>query len=47
MEELRAELAEFYLLQGYVRLRRHPRLLAVCEKIATESPLREMSVHHR
>ncbi|ABW09866.1 conserved hypothetical protein [Parafrankia sp. EAN1pec] len=46
VEELRAELGGFHPPQGYVRLRQHPQLLTVCEKITTESPLREMSVHH-
>lgn len=30
----------------YVRLNQHPALLAVCEKVAVEAPLRQMSVHH-
>ncbi|MBE3204677.1 hypothetical protein IHE48_27620 [Frankia sp. CH37] len=46
VEELRTEPGGFHPPQGYVRLRGHPRLLAVCEKIAADSPLREMSVHH-
>ncbi|MCK9875396.1 hypothetical protein MXD59_06320 [Frankia sp. Ag45/Mut15] len=47
VDELRVELGVFHPPQGYVRLRGHPQLLAVCEKIAMENPLRTMSVHHR
>ena len=46
-EELRAELGRFHPPQGYVRLGQHPGLLAVCEKVAAGSPVREMTVHHR
>jgi predicted transcriptional regulator len=45
--ELRAELGRFHPPQGYVRLSQHPELLAVCEKAAAGSPVREMTVHHR
>jgi predicted transcriptional regulator len=45
--ELGEELGSFHPPQGYVRLRRHPHLLAVCEKVAAETPVREMTVHHR
>jgi predicted transcriptional regulator len=44
--ELRGELGAFHPPQGYVRLRQHPHLLTVCEKVAGGSPIREMSVHH-
>jgi predicted transcriptional regulator len=33
-EELRAQLGAFHPPQGYVRLRQHPELMAVCEKAA-------------
>jgi hypothetical protein len=45
--QLRDELGAFHPPQGYVRLNQHRRLLAVCEKIAAETPVREMPVHHR
>ena len=45
--QLRDELGTFRPPQGYVRLSQHPRLLAVCEKVADEIPVREMSVHHQ
>jgi predicted transcriptional regulator len=45
--ELRAELGAFHPPQGYVRLNQHPRMLAICEKVAAETPIREMPVHHR
>jgi len=45
--ELRNELGAFHPPQGYVRLSQHPRMLAVCEKVATETPIREMPLHHR
>ena len=41
------ELGGFHPPQGYIRLNQHPRLLAVCEKIAAGTPVREMPVHHR
>ncbi len=46
-EELRAELGAFHPPQGYVRLAQHPGLLAVCEKVAAETPIRLITVHHR
>jgi len=46
-EELRDELGSFHPPQGYVRLRQHPLLLAVCEKVAAETPVRQMQVHYR
>ncbi len=45
--QLRDELGAFHPPQGYVRLSQHRRLLAVCEKVAAEAPVREMTVHHR
>ncbi|GAA0979434.1 hypothetical protein GCM10009555_044130 [Acrocarpospora macrocephala] len=45
--ELRDELGAFHPPQGYVRLNQHPRLLAICEKVSAETPIRRMSVHHR
>ena len=46
-DELREQLGEFHPPQGYVRLNQHAALLAVCEKVAAETPVRKMSVHHR
>jgi predicted transcriptional regulator len=46
-EELRAELGAFHPPQGYVRLAQHPELLAVCEKVTAETPVRAITVHHR
>lgn len=46
-EELRVELGSFHPPQSYVRLRQHPALLAVCEKVAAETAVRQMPVHHR
>jgi hypothetical protein len=46
-EELRAELGAFYPPQGYLRLVQHPEMMAVCEKLAAEAPVRLMMVHHR
>ncbi|MGA2828674.1 MAG: hypothetical protein ABSF03_21440 [Streptosporangiaceae bacterium] len=45
--ELREELGAFHPPQGYVRLNQYPRMLAICEKVAAETPIREMPVHHR
>jgi predicted transcriptional regulator len=45
--ELRAELGGFHPPQGYVRLARHRSLLAVCERMASAAPVRELTVHHR
>jgi predicted transcriptional regulator len=46
-QALRAELGAFHPPQGYVRLGQHPELLAVCEKLAAEVPVRSVTVHHR
>jgi predicted transcriptional regulator len=46
-DELRAELGAFHPPQGYVRLGQHPELMAVCEKVAAEAPVRSITVHHR
>jgi predicted transcriptional regulator len=46
-DDLHAELGRFHPPQGYVRLSQHPELLAVCEKAAADTPIRELSVHHR
>jgi predicted transcriptional regulator len=46
-EELRAELGAFHPPQGYVRLAQHRELMAVCEKVAAEVPVRAITVHHR
>ncbi|WP_256095313.1 hypothetical protein [Micromonospora carbonacea] len=45
--ELKAELGEFHPPQGYVKLRNHPELLGICEKVTAESPVREMTVRGR
>jgi predicted transcriptional regulator len=42
---LRGELGAFHPPQGYVRLSSHPRLLAVCEKMAAEDPVRTLRMH--
>jgi predicted transcriptional regulator len=47
VEELRAELGVFHPPQGYVRLTQHPGLRAACAKVAAESPVRAITVHHR
>lgn len=44
---LRAELGAFHSPQGHVRLGQHPELMAVCEKVAAEAPVRSIAVHHR
>ena len=44
---LRAELGAFHPPQGYVRLARHHSLLAVCERMASADPVRELRVHPR
>ncbi|GAA3239920.1 hypothetical protein [Actinocorallia longicatena] len=46
-DDLRQALGRFHPPQGYIRLNRHPELLAVCEKVAAAPPIREMVVHHR
>jgi predicted transcriptional regulator len=45
--QLRDELGAFHPPQGYVRLSQHSRLLAVCEKAASDAPVRQMTVHHQ
>ena len=45
--QLNDELGAFHPPQGYVRLSKHPPLLAVCEKVASDMPVRQMTVHHR
>jgi predicted transcriptional regulator len=47
LEQVRAELGEFHPPQGYVRLRKHPGMLAMCEKVMADSPTREIIVHHQ
>jgi predicted transcriptional regulator len=46
-DELRAELGAFHPPQGYVRLAQHAELMAVCEKVSAEAPVRSITVHHR
>jgi predicted transcriptional regulator len=43
--ELRRELDGFQPPQGFVRLARHDRLLAVCERMAEAMPVRSMRLH--
>jgi len=45
--DLQAELGGFHPPQGYVRLAQDPVLLAVCERMASAGPVRELSVHPR
>jgi hypothetical protein len=45
--ELRAELGAFHPPQGYVRLAQHRALLAVCERMASGDPVRELRVRPR
>jgi predicted transcriptional regulator len=45
VDELRRELGGFQPPQGFVRLARHHRLLAVCERLAETAPVRSMRVH--
>jgi predicted transcriptional regulator len=45
--ELRALLGEFQPPQGYVRLARQRELLAVCEKMAADSPVRTLKMPPR
>jgi predicted transcriptional regulator len=45
--DLDAELGGFHPPQGYVRLSQHPELLAACEKMTADSPVRTMRVHSR
>ncbi|WP_233606280.1 hypothetical protein [Micromonospora sp. Llam0] len=44
LEQLRVELGAFQPPQGYTRLRQHPELLSLCEKVTAGSPTREMTV---
>ncbi|MET7949081.1 hypothetical protein [Micromonospora sp. NPDC005324] len=44
LAEVRAELGRFHPPQGYVRLRQHPTLLRLCERIAAGEPVREMAI---
>ena len=44
--DLRAQLGHFHPPQGYIRLGQHPQLLAVCEKAAAETPVRQLRVDH-
>jgi predicted transcriptional regulator len=44
--DLRAQLGQFHPPQGYIRLSQHPQMLAVCEKAASETPIRQLSVDH-
>lgn len=46
-DELRDELGRFNPPPGYVRLSRHPRMLRLCEKLAADAPIRQITVHHR
>ena len=45
--DLRAELGSFHPPQGHVRLAQHRQMLAVCENIAADSPVRQLTVHPR
>ncbi|MEV4481730.1 hypothetical protein [Micromonospora coxensis] len=44
LEQLKAELGAFHPPQGYTKLRNHPELLSVCEKVTADPPTREMTV---
>ncbi|MFG1872079.1 hypothetical protein [Micromonospora arborensis] len=44
LEQLRTELGGFHPPQGYTKLRNHPELLSICEKVTADSPSREMTV---
>ena len=44
--DLRAQLGQFHPPQGYIRLSQHPQMLAVCERAAAETPIRQLSVDH-
>ena len=46
-EQWQAELGAFHPPQGNVRLAQHPELMAVCEKVAAQVPIRSITVHHR
>lgn len=45
--DLREALGSFHPPQGYLRLNNNAELLALAEKMAAETPIREMTVHHR
>ncbi|MGC5664503.1 hypothetical protein ACN261_29380 [Micromonospora sp. WMMD723] len=45
LDQLKIELGSFHPPQGYTRLRNHPELLSICEKVTADSPTREMTVH--
>jgi predicted transcriptional regulator len=45
VEELRDELGDFQPPQGFVRLARRHRLLAVCERMTESAPVRSIRVH--
>jgi predicted transcriptional regulator len=47
LADLRAELGAFHPPQGYLRLNNNPELLALVEKMATDVPIREKTMHHR
>lgn len=47
VDALRAELGAFHPPQGYIRLTRHPELLAICEQLTAESPIRSITVDNR
>ncbi|MFI0793045.1 hypothetical protein ACH4OY_10140 [Micromonospora rubida] len=44
LEQLKDELGAFHPPQGYTKLRNHPELLSICEKVTADSPTREMTV---
>ena len=43
--DLQDELGVFHPPQGYVRLAQHRQMLAVCEKMAADAPVRTLKVH--
>ncbi|MFY1683622.1 hypothetical protein ACN265_18995 [Micromonospora sp. WMMD730] len=45
LDQLKVELGSFHPPQGYTRLRNHPDLLSICDKVTVDSPTREMTVH--
>ncbi|SBT40571.1 hypothetical protein [Micromonospora auratinigra] len=45
LDQLKAELGSFHPPQGYTKLRNHPDLLSICEKVTARPPTREMTVH--
>lgn len=44
--ELTDMLGSFHPPQGYTLAARHPAWLAVCEKLTSTNPVREMTVQH-